>query len=1151
MQQEKGGAIMEYRLGLDVGTNSLGWSVLKIEGDDGKIKSIEAAGSRIFSDGRVAKSQATLAAERRQARSARRRRDRFQQRQVYLLSALTEAKLFPESKIERQNLQKLNPLKLRSNALTQKIEPYEIGRALFHLNQRRGFQSSRKDRSEETTTGKVSTSVRNLLEDMDLMESSISQEAYKDLSKEDKKIIRQQEAKDRQNALKELKQDPHLTYGSFLYKRYKKNEESSPARPISSRARPTSDGKLYDIYPTRELYKDEFNKIWDKQTQYYTFMTKEVKEKLHDIIFFQRPLKPQKRGKCTYMSEYDRTFRAMPSFQRYRIYQEVNSLAWMTSQGEQRVRSYREARDEIFALLEKPTTKKGNVTFGTMKKILKKQGLAEGTIRFNFETEKRKDFDGNLTSNLMQDDEYVGEIWHDWSLNKQDAFITLILDDEKSDEEVKSTIISDYGLSDEQAEKCTNALLVDGTASVSLEAARLMLKVMKERDVVDSQTGELTLPLQSESAEIVAKENENFKDPFRSKKIDSQKIPSNKRLAYYGEVFQDGRHIIPGNRYEEDKGDDMKYYGGITNPTVHIALNQIRHVVNELIDRFGHPESISIELGRNLPAGAEKRKEIEKEQAENQKKNEAWYKKLEELGKSENRNNILLLRLWEQQDKKCIFSGDTISLANLFNDGEIEIDHLLPFSKTLDDTTANKVICTRESNHYKGQKTPYEAFGASRDGYDWEDIFERVKELPPSKKDRFKKNAMEIWEGKNDFTHRHLNDTRYIGRLAREYLEEICHIDKIDVLTGRLTGLLRGHWGLNSVLQGHNQPEDAQKKKNREDHRHHAVDAIVIGMTNRSMLQRVATEANKAEEQKRKTLFPPKKDGKSALDSCLWEGFRDDVIKVIRNITVSHRAKRKKRTTKGTDGQLHNETAFGIVSGPYEKGKYKGKYKVVTRKPMNYFDTEKNIREIRSPILRKEFEQAFDDAKAVDKKGVEGVEDLARDKGIRHLRCTTIRNVIPFKDKNGKYYKAYQGDSNWGMEIYEYPQNHKDADKWKGVVISRHDANNYDFKPGQTFRPHPAARLVMRLQINDCIEIEGEGKNPRLRLQKMSLPNTLFFVPLNEANVANRCSKGGDLKYFSKSSNALKKLKPRKIHISPTGQVSYENRRKKRHKSKG
>ncbi len=176
-----------YRIGLDVGTNSLGWCVLELDGQ-GDPHRIENAGVRIFSDGRKEKDKATLAVTRREARLARRRRDRFKQRQTYLLSVLTDVGLFPKRKTELEDLQKENPLELRAKALQEKLKPYQVGRALFHLNQRRGFKSNRKDSSEDATSGRVSKSVRMLLEEMGLIGSLLPKEKYKELSKKEKRL---------------------------------------------------------------------------------------------------------------------------------------------------------------------------------------------------------------------------------------------------------------------------------------------------------------------------------------------------------------------------------------------------------------------------------------------------------------------------------------------------------------------------------------------------------------------------------------------------------------------------------------------------------------------------------------------------------------------------------------------------------------------------------------------------------------------------------------------------------------------------------------------------------------------------------------------------------------------------------------------------
>jgi len=1103
--------MFSYRMGLDIGTNSIGWSVLELKA--GKPCAARDAGVRIFSDGRVDQSKATLKADRRAARSARRCHDHYKQRRAFLLDELTKAGLFPESPEERHKLQTRDPLKLRANALTEKLEPHEIGRALFHLNQRRGFKSNRKDRSKETTSGIVSNSVTALLRAMGLMEEGYSAEAFKDLSKEAKKAAREKEQRQKKGALEKLGQQNALTFGLFLWQRRDKGEPT--------RARQNSDGKLYDLYPTRDMLEHEFDAIWTAQARYHPeLLTDQKRERIRTVIFTQRHLKPQKVGKCTYLPNEDRTFQAMPSFQRYRIYQEVNNLEWTTSRGKNRLIAYPEARDAIVDMLEHPTNKKGDVTFNKMKKVLKSRRLAEGDFQFNFETLKRKGLDGNHTSNLMQDESRVGPEWHDWPLEKQDKFVSVIMNDELDDQNVHDDLMRNYGLSDAAATACVEAPLKDGTASLSSKAARLLLAKMRDDKLV-----------QTDAVQTVAKEETDFVNPF--KRAGAGTLLD--RLPYYGMAVQG--HIIPG---KGDEKDEQARIGMVANPTVHIALNQIRHVVNELIARYGHPASIAIELGRELPAGQEGRAKINKEQKANQDNNERLDKILHEQVQASTPDNRLRLRLWEELDgdpngRCCPFSGQKIGIADLFN-GQAEIEHLIPFSKSLDDSRANKVICTRQANRDKGNQTPYQAFGFSPDGYNWDKIFERRTKLPQSKQWRFQKDALEIWYRKHaDFTERHLNDTRYIGRLAREYLENICPFNKIDVLTGRLTALLRGHWGLNSVLGDHNQTQGT--KKNRNDHRHHAVDAIVIGMTSRSMLQKVAAAANRVEKLHLGRLFERSANGKNPIDP--WSGFRNHVKEIVNKIVVSHKPKRKTLGKNTTDGQLHNDTAYGIISGPDNQGCYR----VVVRCPIKEFEKRSDVEAIRDKHLQHEFLQAF------DAEGTAGVARLARDKKIRRLRRTETLSVIPIRDKFGRTYKAYKGDSNWGMEIYEYPKGHEKAGKWRGEVISRYEANQEGFRTGQTQKPHPAARLVMRVQKEDCVEIEQDGIKQIMLVHKLSKPGRLDLAPHNEANVAARHrDKNDPFKYLNIPASGLKSSNARKVHISPAGRLSYENRRNPRRK---
>ena len=1101
---------MKYRLGLDIGTNSLGWCVLEFNDENEPIKII-ASGVRIFSDGRESKSKATLKASRREARSARRQRDRFIQRRTFLLDELTKHGLFPESINERIALKKLNPLELRATALTEELPLYHFGRALLHLNQRRGFKSNRKDTSEDNLSGKISRSARNLLEQMELIDPENKEIDSSNLSKSEKKQARQQEAQAKFHAVELLNRKTDLTYGSFLWNRQKNG--------LTTRARPQSDGKLYDIYPTRELIQDEFEKIWNVQANFHpNVLTNGLRKRFFETIFFQRNLKPQPLGKCGYFPKENRTYRAMPSFQRFRIYQEVNNLEWSSSRVREKIICHKAARDTAIEMLERPSIKKNptynnaTVSFHALRTQLKKMDVMDGDCKFNFESESRRGFEGNQTANIMQHEDYVGQQWHSWSLEKQDDFISIIFDDDLDDDDAVRIVAEKFGLLDHTAHKCVNARLVPGTANLSIRASRILTKFMRD-----------DMLIQSRAVEIASQKVSEFENPYTRKK-DGEVLDE---LPYYGRAVKG--HIIPG---DSNATDEQTRIGMVSNPTVHIAMNQIRHVINELIKRFGHPYSIAIELARNLPVGKEGRSEIEKEQNKNRNVNVEIDSELEELGQKKNRDNRLRIRLWKEQDHQCVFTGETIGCADLFS-SDYEIEHLIPFSKSLDDSRANKVICTRQSNRDKNNRTPFEAFGHNPQNYVWNEVYSRVQNLPKPKQWRFNRDALQIWyRDHDDFTARHLNDTRYIGRLAKEYLENICPFNRIDVLTGRLTYLLRRHWGLDGLTQKVNQISYGREVKSRDDHRHHAVDAIVVAMTNRSTLQKVATAANRSEQDFANRLFPEWRDGRSQIEP--WKEFRKEVRKSIKNITVSHKVRRKQLQPGTTDGELHNQTAYGVIFGP-ERG-----YSVVAvRHPLEKFTDKKHVDAIRDSFLRKIFQAAF------QKDGKAGVRNLAAQLGIRSLRCVERNRVIPIADKDGNTYKAYRGDSNWGIEIYSFPLGHPKFGKWEGVVISRFDANKPEFQPGCTYRPHPAAKLVMRLQINDCIEVEENGVKRIMRLVKMRLNGQMAFASHTEANVDTRNRNKDDaFQYWNKTANPLRTFNARKVHVSSTGLVSYERRNK-------
>jgi CRISPR-associated endonuclease Csn1 len=287
-----------YRLGIDVGSNSLGWFVVWLN-DKGEPCGLGPGGVRIFPDGRDPKSKESNAADRRVARSMRRRRDRYLKRRGNLMVALVKHGLMPADEAARKELEQLDPYELRAKALDEALPVHHVGRALFHLNQRRGFLSNRKtEKKKDNESGAIKQAAGKLQEAM--------------------------------------KAGQARTLGEFLHGRHRVRAPVR-ARNISSGAKAE-----YDFYPTRQMLLDEFNAIWDAQAPHHPQMTEEARNAIHHgpsgkgpfTLFHQRDLKQPPVGKCSLdpaKSKDDvegfRCSWAHPLAQRFRIWQEVRNLA--------------------------------------------------------------------------------------------------------------------------------------------------------------------------------------------------------------------------------------------------------------------------------------------------------------------------------------------------------------------------------------------------------------------------------------------------------------------------------------------------------------------------------------------------------------------------------------------------------------------------------------------------------------------------------------------------------------------------------------------------------------------------------------------------------------------------------------------------------
>ena len=270
----------------------------------------------------------------------------------------------------------------------------------------------------------------------------------------------------------------------------------------------------------------------------------------------------------------------------------------------------------------------------------------------------------------------------------------------------------------------------------------------------------------------------------------------------------------------------------IVNPVVIRSLAQTRKVINAVIDRYGSPIRINIELARELSKNFKDRKAIEKEQKENRDNIDKIKKQLQELmGKVPTGREVLKYRLWQQQRGECAYTQRQIFLENLFSPGYCEIDHIIPFSRCFDDSLSNKVLVMGVENQRKGNRTPYEYFGSDIERWNKYEIWVKGSHLNYKKKNNLLKKKLSQEEQK-EWKSRNLNDTKYICRYISNFVNSRLEFkeseskQKVITINGKATAYLRAVWGLSKVR------EDGDK--------HHALDATIVAVATQGMVQKIS-----------------------------------------------------------------------------------------------------------------------------------------------------------------------------------------------------------------------------------------------------------------------------------------------------------------------
>lgn len=944
---------MKYRLGLDLGTNSIGWFITEIN-ESGEFTKLVDGNSRLFHDGRDPKSKTSNAVKRREARGMRRNRDRKLQRMNKLLNYLLKKKVFPSNKTEAEKLKKLDPYTLRSKAIHEKISLNELGRVILHLSKRRGFKSNRKKLEANDSEFKK-------------LQSAFQQK---------------------------IKDSNYSTLGEFLSNQQVKRNILDANQ-----------------HPVRTQYKEEFDIIRYVQEKHHS-LGDDFWSNCEQIIFFQRPLKDSYDlvGKCPYIENKKRAPKAFVSFQYNRLIESLSNLK-IRIDGKLKNLSY-EDKNKIFNKLI--TVEK--LSFEKLKDLID----ASPDSEFNLESEIRKYLHGDTTSSKLKNKKIFGPNWLKTSVEVRDEIINLLIHEESTDELImKIQSIWKHELSEEAINNISNvdfsSKLESGYARMSEIALMKINNFMLENNFSFSNTAVKELGFKQEEA------NDN-----------SNKLP------YYGEVLRSevGTPKDINSVVKQDK------YGKISNPTVHIGLNQLRLLINAIIEKYGKPSEITIELARDLKASKKLKLEINRRNKKNKENNDEAIEQLNNLGESVNRENITKYKLWKELGAGhiCPYSGKSISLEKLFS-RDIEVEHIIPFSRSLDDSFANKTLSFIEMNKIKGNKTPFEAFGHE------ENYLKNCSNLPSYKKDRFFEDAVEKFlNNENNWLARQLNDTRYLSKIAKKYLGAICPSNKIFVSTGSMTATLRHNLGLNNIFS-----ENGTK---REDHRHHAIDAAIQSILNPKLIHVMRNNSEKNFHNNWKEVL------KSVFKV---KDIRSSLEEILKNKVVSHRVRHKHT------GALFNENSFALLKNKVniESIDHNGKVKTKERNAIirtNILEiSKKKIDDIVDVKLKEKVREIF---KNKDKASLQKQLDyLSKENNIKKIKQYASKNPYSIikHGKENQHEKALKKDVLPYLAVWKLSDN-------KCEVQEVFLADLYNAKGDlNKIRPHANAKLLFKLYKGDTI----------------------------------------------------------------------------------
>lgn len=1122
---------MSLDLGLDLGTSSIGWALV-----DTDEQRIIATGARIFQEGvndlGKGQKESSRNAARTATRSLRKQHFRKRLRKNLLLRLLADNDMAPVSPPDIGNWGhadihkseaftawvRKNPYELRETALHKQVTLHELGRIFYHMIQRRGFQSNSRT------------------------------------VKEDEGAIFDGKPADGKVGIHETRaQLEDRTLGAYL----------NSIKPAEHSPYAYSEVRVRNRYTTRKMYIDEFEAIWDKQSVYHESLTPELKTAIggrkrdgytdDGILFFQRPLKSQKHlvGNCTFEPSKPKCPRSALPFEKFRIWQWVNTVE---------CNNEKLSADDRSKLVEKLLTKE-KYTFKQLRAALKK---ANNYYKFNYKDDDK--IVGSHTIASLSGAKLFGKAWFSFSDEEQEEiWHDLYFYEDKL--LLREKAMRKWGLDEATADNFVNFRLREGYGQLSRKAISRILPFLEAGYRYDMAValggirnafGERWDHLNADDKNLItdhiwdiigikAKGGyiETLKDFLRDAFGLSEKALS--RLYHHSSAISKSELLA---KLPVGRDADIEIQK-IRNPIVIAALFELRKVVNELIDRFGRPDQINIELARDLKISKEKRNDIRREQNRLEKENDRVKGELDKLGQVHSHDNILKFKLWEECNRTCPFTGASIGVEDLFT-GRVQIEHIQPWSRTLNDSFMNKTLCYADENRAKGNRTPYEFYALGQSEDRWEQVKSQAltcftnKQHYPNAYQKFKVFVKKQID--SDFTSRHLNDTRYISIEAKNYLSRICN--NIRVSPGQVTANLRAKWGLNSIL---NLEGDV---KTRDDHRHHAIDALVVACTKTSYLQELS-RWNRYDRSYDVRDFP-----------LPWEDFREQAVQSVNAILVSHQkrnravTKRKVRTRRNgkvfinnsmaVRGQLHKESVYGLRTSPA------GTEAFHIRKPLTEIKTKTHVEKIVDGRIRRLVQQRIEECGGYQGKNVPDGAFFRTDEAGRLFPLIFLPNKngepvpvrkVRIRENIGKAERLRDDNqfvnprNNHHVLIYEDAEGQLREDVVTLWTVAERR------KQGQpaVVLPYDGVRVVATLEINDMFvigypdelvdgaELSAEQIAPYLyRVQKVSDGDYSFRY--HTASILDHKEQEQRIASLKKWTTLL----PLKVNVSPTGLLTLK-----------